>query len=173
MSDISLDIETLGTSVGAVVLSIGAVRFDLKSGTFYDEFYVNIDPLSSILQGMTTDADTIKWWADPERDEARKYLKADQKPLADALEEFGKWCRVAESKNIFAKPPAFDCALTERAYQMVGQPVPWTHRQPLCVRTVIRWTGFDDKSIPFKGVEHYALDDAKHQARIVCAAWAA
>ena len=61
MSRIMVDLETLGTAPGSVILSIGAVRFDVEKGLL-DEFYVNIDVESSQRLGLTIDGDTVMWW---------------------------------------------------------------------------------------------------------------
>lgn len=58
---IMVDLETLGTAPGSVILSIGAVRFDVEEGLL-DEFYVNIDVESSQRLGLTIDGATVMWW---------------------------------------------------------------------------------------------------------------
>ncbi len=170
MSDVSIDIESLGTEPGAVILSIGAVVVDIDAGTVSNTFQRNITVMSSLMAGLTTDSETIKWWSDPARDEARSYLSADQVSLRDALNDLSAWLVYNGMTHIWAKPPKFDIGLLEAAYRACNLPIPWTHRQPLCVRTAIRWSGLDEKSIAFAGVEHVATDDAIHQAKILIAA---
>ena len=167
MTDVSLDIETLGTEEGAIVLSIGAVEFDTQSDKMIDTFYVNIDVISSLNFGLIANKDTVDWWSDQERDKAHDMLLEDQRPLPTALLMFSDWLTRIGPQNIWAKPPKFDCGLLEAAYRATNIPVPWDHRKPLCVRTAIRMSGINEKEIPFSGTEHNALDDAIHQAKIV------
>lgn len=173
MSDVSIDIESLGTEPGAVILSIGAVVVDIAAGTVSNAFSRNITIMSSLMAGLTTDPETIKWWSDPARATARGYLSGDQVSLPFALTALSVWLEKNGMTHIWAKPPKFDIGLLEAAYRACGLPIPWTHRQPLCVRTAIRWSGLDEKSIAFAGVEHVATDDAIHQAKILIAAKAA
>lgn len=170
MSDVSIDIESLGTEPGAVILSIGATVIDIATGVWHSPFYRNIDIMSSLMAGLTTDPETIKWWSDPARDEARSYLSADQVPLRDALDSLSTYLAINGMTHIWAKPPKFGIGLLEAAYRACDLDIPWSHRQPLCVRTALYWSGLDEKSIPFVGVEHNALDDAVHQAKIIHAA---
>ncbi|QIG75236.1 endodeoxyribonuclease protein [Rhizobium phage RHph_Y52] len=179
MRDVSLDIETLGTKPGSIILSIGAVAFDpedynperLWSGAYYR----NISVLSSIMRGMTMDEESVKWWVDPERDAARAAFDSDELSLPDALREFAGWFGAVPGgvRHIYAKPPSFDCVLIEGAFRRANVPVPWGFRQPRCVRTVLDWSGFDAKTVPFNGTKHHALDDAIHQATVVQMAKAA
>lgn len=63
-----LDIETLGTDPGAVILSIAAVEFDLETGKTGKEFYSKIQLEDSIKHGFEINPATLKWWLeqDPE-----------------------------------------------------------------------------------------------------------
>lgn len=63
MSDIMVDLETLGTTADAVILSIGAVKFDLVSGQIDDEgFYASISVESSLNRKRRISEDTLLWW---------------------------------------------------------------------------------------------------------------
>ena len=63
-----LDIETLGTDPGAVILSIAAVEFDLETGKTGKEFYSKIQLEDSIKHGFEINPATLRWWLeqDPE-----------------------------------------------------------------------------------------------------------
>ena len=60
MRHLMLDIETFGTTPGCVVLSIGAVEFDLDG--IKGEFHAHIDVDSSTALGLKVDARTEKRW---------------------------------------------------------------------------------------------------------------
>jgi DNA polymerase III epsilon subunit-like protein len=48
--DVMLDIETLGNRPYSIILSIGAVEFDPRTGNMGNEFYVLIDHVSSRIE---------------------------------------------------------------------------------------------------------------------------
>lgn len=65
--DVMLDIETLSTRNDALVLSIGAVRFDCigKDGPWLadERFFATPDLTEQLLMGRAVDQPTQKWWA--------------------------------------------------------------------------------------------------------------
>ena len=68
----------------------------------------------------------------------------------------------------------FDNVILRSAYVACGLIVPWKHWNDRDVRTIVdlgrTLLGFNPKKeMPFEGVRHCALDDAKHQARYVSA----
>src|SRR4051812_3766510 len=64
MQDIMIDLETLGTLPGSVILSIGAVAFDELSVAPGAGFYKVISTISCESCGLTKDEATEKWWLD-------------------------------------------------------------------------------------------------------------
>lgn len=75
MKHVMVDLETLGTKPGSVILSIGAVTFDLDgSGRDGRTFYQRVNIQSCLDAGMTVDGDTVEWWFHPDRDQARRAL---------------------------------------------------------------------------------------------------
>ncbi len=58
--DIMLDLETLGTTADAVILSIGAVKFNLETGKIDDEgFYRSVSVESNLDLGRRISEDTL------------------------------------------------------------------------------------------------------------------
>jgi hypothetical protein len=61
------------------------------------------------------------------------------------------------------------------AYDRAGQTCPWQFWNDSDVRTMVllgKQLGFDPKrNMPFDGVAHNALADARHQAKYVSAIW--
>lgn len=155
---VMLDIETLGLEPGAVILSIGAVRFDTDG--LGSEFHGNIDLVSCEDAGLTVDADTLQWWLD--QDGEVQHVLTGGEALEDVLEDFGGW--YGDAEEVWANSPSFDCRLLEAAYDAVGLESPWNFWSERDFRTL--------KELPVAaeieqdGNEHDALDDAKHQARV-------
>ena len=63
MKHVMLDTETLGTTADAVIMSIGAVKFDLDSTAISDGgFYASITVESNLSLGRRIQEDTLIWW---------------------------------------------------------------------------------------------------------------
>lgn len=89
MKDIMVDIETLGTKPGCVILSIGAVQFNPFSDELGQEFYNNINADDAERKGFFKDARTVDWWS-KQSPESRAHLLPNQLPIEEALKNFTK-----------------------------------------------------------------------------------
>ena len=163
MSQLMLDIETLGTSKNSVILSIGAVQFSEKG--VEKQFYVQIDPESCTDWGLQIDARTVMWWMD-QNDAARKGLTQSKgKPLDVALDELieaFKW----KDATVWANGIDFDFTILEEAMKATGRTVPWAYWAKMDYRTVKNLVPKDvyatcKETAP---VAHNALADAMAQA---------
>lgn len=161
MRDLMIDIETLGTAPGSVILSIGAVAFDAVTGEFGEEFYAAIDPQSAVAAGLTMDVSTLKWWM-MQSEEARRAAFAGERMIVETLSEFGDYVRRIDATRVWAKPPSFDLVLLEAAFRSAGISIPWHYRTPRDVRTLLDISG--KVAMTGVGVAHNALDDARSQA---------
>lgn len=156
-----VDIESLSLKPNAAILSIGAVKFDMKG--IQDEFYVNIRELDhSVLraQGFDVDRETVKWWAE-QSPEAKAVLQTNVVSLGEALALFSDWLG-EDCPGLWGNGSDFDNSAIKNAYQIIGAPVPWSYKANRCYRT-IKSLYPEIKAERF-GVHHYALDDAKYQA---------
>jgi len=168
MRDLMVDIETLGTKPGSVILSIGAVAFDALTGEIGEEFYASINPASATHAGLTIDAATVQWWME-QSEEARRSAFAGGRQIGGVLAEFSTYIRRASADRVWAKPPSFDLLLIESAFRACGMETPWDYRSPRDCRTLFDLTGTTQPSV---GIAHNALDDAKAQAMGVIEAYA-
>lgn len=156
---VMVDIETLGIEPGSAILSIGAVEF--APGGLGDEFYREISLESCQDAGLHIDAGTLEWWLN--QDDAVTGILTGGDPLEDVLGSF--WCWFPDGAEVWANSPSFDCEMLEAAFDGVGMTEPWEFHDERDVRTL--------RSLPcaaaveMDGDEHDALDDARHQARIV------
>ncbi len=163
-----VDIETLGTKPGSVILSIGAVMFDdlgVLGGPM--PFYRNIDVFSSLMAGLVIDPATVEWWRE-QSDAARGALSSEKHSLGSVLGEFYQWLRPAA--YVWAKGPDFDLVLLDAAYAAAGIGRPWSYRNTRDVRTILAIAGVTQEP---NGTKHHALDDACSQANAVVAAYKA
>lgn len=179
MTDLMLDLETVATGPNAAILSLSAVLFRSSDGLLGREFNRHVDLQSCIDAGLDVDADTLLWWIS-QGEEARQRVIQGQKygscKIASALELFWLWYRETLSDyrvKVWGNGPSFDCAIMANLYKKVpcGRELPWSHWNERCVRTVVDLAGgkLFKNSIPFEGVKHDALDDCKHQIKLVCA----
>ena len=168
--NIMLDLETLGTVADGVILSIGAVKFNLETGVIEnDGFYASVSVDSNIEYGRRVQEDTLIWWL-KQGPEAQGVYHEEKIALPVALEAFSDW--VSEPDwTIWANGPDFDTAMVSHAYKQAGIEAPWEFYASRCVRTYKGLPGANSiaKAIKFEGVKHNALSDAYHQARQVCA----
>jgi DNA polymerase III epsilon subunit-like protein len=159
---VMVDIETLGLERGAAILSIGAVRFG--PGLLGDQYEGHISLSSAQEAGLEIDANTLEWWLDQDEQAREQLTKGID--IREVLRSFSEW--YGDADEVWANSPSFDCELLEHAFEAVGMEAPWEFYDERDYRTV--------KTLPVApdtdhdGVEHDALDDAKHQAYVAAAA---
>ena len=163
MKNIMLDIETLGTEPGCVILSIGAVEFDDDS--LGNSFEVNIDPESCTEAGLKIEPRTVMWWLEQD-DAARKSLSnSNALPLDEALVGLTKafdW----QGAKVWCNGASFDFPILAAAYSAFNADTPWKYYDTMDFRTlknlVSRKVYSECKSE--SEVKHNALADAIAQA---------
>jgi hypothetical protein len=165
--DVMLDLETLGTMPGCVILSIGAVAFD--STAIHATFEALLDPRSCQRAGLTIDADTVMWWLGQEEAARAALIRGSTMSLNAALTEFTSWLNPGERTiRLWSKGPSFDATVLRAAYRAADLVVPWDFRQERCVRTILDLTGVDGGDYREMGEpRHQALSDALAQTRAV------
>lgn len=172
MKHIMIDMETLGTSASAVILSIGAVRFDLTSQAVADEgFYSSISIESNLDNSRRIQEDTLKWWFSQDK-EAQQVFFEPKDALNDALMDFIEWVG-PDDHTMWSNGADFDLPMLAHAYSQLQIAPPWKFWNSRCMRTYKNLPGAKDVQVPFVGVKHNALSDAFHQAQTVQAIHAA
>ncbi|EGP8048859.1 exonuclease [Escherichia coli] len=171
---LSVDLETMGTNPDAPINSIGGKFFDPATGEMRPEFSKAIDLETS---GGIIDRKTIKWWAKRSR-EAQSAIFTDEISLDVALRLFIEFIEKNSGGRfvqVWGNGANFDNVILRRSYERQGIPCPWLYYNDRDVRTIVELgnaIGFDVRmAIPFEGVPHNALDDARHQAKQVSAIW--
>lgn len=159
---IMLDLETLGTTPGSSILSIGAVRFSVEEGVT-DKFYVTINRHSCKLHGLTEDPRTLEWWSQ-QTEEARQAAFKEEQALQCALQSFNDFVSSDSylGTAMWGNGAEFDNALLGKAYEVTGVMQPWRFTGSRCYRTVKNL--FPDVWVDPVGTAHNALDDAEYQA---------
>ncbi|WP_105476891.1 exonuclease [Escherichia coli] len=169
-----IDLETMGKNPDAPIISIGAIFFDPQTGDMGPEFSKTIDLETA---GGVIDRDTIKWWLKQSR-ETQSAIMTDEIPLDDALLQLREFIDENSGEffvRVWGNGANFDNVILRRSYERQGIPCPWRWSNDRDVRTIVELgnaIGFDVRmAIPFEGVPHNALDDARHQAKQVSAIW--
>lgn len=173
-----VDIETLAQSVDAVICSIGVVMVDVPRRCIVDEFYCRVD----LAQRRLRDDDTLAFW-ERQRVESPQawdelFGQRGRLFLPDALATLGNFLRRhfpdVDDVELMGNGCEFDNAILANAYQQWGMTPPWHFRGNQSLRSVVwmgrQLLGIDPKNqLPFEGVRHHALHDARHEAAYLIA----
>lgn len=177
MTHVMIDLETLGTKPGAVLLSIGAVAFDPFTGDMFETYYKSININSSINLGMHVDGDTMAWWMAADRTQsARSAAFAGEELLPVVLGEFTDFLNTVmnpatDGLYLWGHGAAFDPVLLEAAFDHCQLETPWKFYNVRDTRTL-----FDLARVRVERNEaehHHALHDAVAQAKAAHLAYVA
>jgi 3' exoribonuclease, RNase T-like len=164
---VMLDLETWGTAPYSTIIMIGACVFDpyaeQQDKIITDRFEVAIAPVNA---GLRVDAETLMWWMDRERDEARReWWHMPKVSPHVALDGFSDWLTLGHDANelrIWGNGAGFDNVLLRQAYEINSREVPWNFRHDRCFRTLRSLLTLEEGQ--YLGTQHTALADAENQA---------
>lgn len=166
MKHTMLDLETMGSTPGSALVSIGACEFDSQTGEIGRQFYRTIYLDTNEAYGLRCEADTVMWWL-MQSEKSRAALGVDPQNLSRALSDFSAW--FDRESLLWAWGADFDPPVLAAAYKAVGFSMPWKFRNVRCARTLCAFMGVErDKSM---GVPHRAIDDCLMQAKAVSEAY--
>lgn len=160
-TDMMLDLETLDTTPGSAILSIGAIAFD-RAGN---------DGCLPIFHGRckpdfskySTSYATFEFWM-KQAWTARAALFEDVKPLGHVLKGLSHFYSMfAHGATVWCLPGAFDLPIIENAYRVEGVEVPWRYDAGGCLRTVYKLAGITKEDRVKPTVAHDALADCVAQ----------
>jgi len=163
--NLMIDLETLGTKYDCPVISIGACFFDADG--IAKEFYVTLNVEEQIDGGRKVSGSTIKWWME-QSNAAQRVFKEEAVDTKTGLTHFAHFINLSDYENV--KPwgygSTFDISIMEHIFDMYNIEIPWKYKNVRDLRTYLEHT-YDGADIEREGTYHNALDDAKHQARVV------
>jgi hypothetical protein len=155
-----LDLETMAVSPNAVVLTLGAVKFDLYGNGYGDRLYFKIDIDDQDKLGREIDPNTLDWWSKQDSAIMEEAFSSDDRiPLVDAMDQFHKFAWGCDT--FWSHGATFDLVIIENIYRQLGKSLPWNYWQLRDTRTLFD-LGFDP-DMP-RGGKHNALQDAIRQA---------
>jgi hypothetical protein len=135
--DIMVDIETLGTEAGNVILSIGACRFDrtLSAATVIDPYvyHEKISIQKQLDDGFTMNTETLLWWMNQSNAAQADLFTPDkdkQSPIKvlDGFKHYCKhWNTAMERAPILWCNTKMDVVMLEYAMTHYGVDIPWRY----------------------------------------------
>lgn len=157
---IMLDLETLDTRNTSAILSIAAVRFDIKSGKTNSTFRMNVDLQNCLELGMSIKSDTIYWWL-KQPSEVGHRLSADMRPLKEVLTHLSYF--IGQDDYVWGNSARFDLGILENAYDITQISKPWNYFNERDVRTLVSLRPEVKAQHVFDGQKHDPLDDCLNQ----------
>lgn len=171
-ADIMIDLETLGTTADAVIVSIGAVRFDLQAGTFGESIYRVLDVESQHHRHISPA--TLEWWKGQPEEARAVFADPGSVEITTALCAVGAFIEGTPGNvQVWSNGADFDLPMLAHAYRQCGLLLPWKPYAGRCYRTYKNLPGARGIVMHRSGTHHNALDDAIDQARHLCAIHAA
>lgn len=179
ITDLVIDLETLGLRKNAAIATIGAVL--VRDTQVVDHLYLQVNIQTALDAGGTVDASTISWWLQ-QSDAARTELHIGSNPkstpcrthLRQALNELDDWINThanIESVHAWGNGAGFDLSILAEAYAAQHMAPPWRFWNERDLRTLLDLQpGARAVVGEFQGVKHHALHDALHEARLLIAA---
>jgi 3'-5' exoribonuclease Rv2179c-like domain len=169
---VMIDLETWGTLPGSALRSIGAVTFSPYGVPHQEEeFYSNIDRASCEAAGLRVDGNTEAWWT-RQSEHAQKRLLENCRSLTVVVDAFANWWDGVNGTYVWSNGANFDEVLWRVAVNHVDSDgVPWKYWNVRDTRTCWHLARVNPKTIPFQGVQHDAIADARHQAKCVTKAY--
>ncbi|MHB0965329.1 MAG: 3'-5' exonuclease [Bellilinea sp.] len=170
MQHVMIDLETLGTLPGSVILSVGAVLFDPAQPPYTclgETFYRVVNQNSCQEAGLTTSQSTLDWWL-KQPPEARTVLAQSEDPkqsapLAEVLLALAAF--IPANAKVWSNGANFDQPLLDVAYSKFDLSIPWKYYNSRCHRTVVGLHPNEKALHPPTVLAHNALEDAKWQAK--------
>lgn len=172
MTDVMIDLETLGVNQSAAIVSIGAVKFNVLTGEIGDAYYRCISLDDALLYG-DINAVTLKWWMTQTQEAQSQAFNGNSK-IEETLSEFREWSTDSQTpcpKKFWGNGPTFDISKLEYHYDLLDMAYPWEYNKVRDVRTIVELASEIGMQRPtFKpedGEAHVAVEDAIFQAKYV------
>lgn len=158
-----IDIETLDTSPTAVVLSVGACKFNPYNSQDPWDSQLWLPELSEQLTlERTVSDDTLSWWAQQDSEILERALTDTNRLSLDSFFKLLNKYLVGMDK-IWCQGPQFDMVILENLYDMLEHHHNWAYWQVSDSRTLFNMMPRD----PRKDIQqdlHDAQQDAYYQA---------
>lgn len=178
MSNIMVDIETLGTTPGCVISSLAAIRFNLidpneeEYENNGDVFHESISIQKTLGVDLEINPNTVLWWLNQSK-EAQEYFVKVQKialPLSQVLTRFSLWLakfhKMSPVVSLWGNSNRFDLGILEATYLRSNLPIPWDSRKERDLRTLVMLSPNDYHPSDYRDTIHDPIEDCKYQIKV-------
>lgn len=176
-TDLSIDLETLGTEPGAVITQIGLCAFHSrpvlherdKSDLEVVGQRLDIDPQSCMDAGMHVSWSTISWWLTQEAEAREGMARQTGTDFRNALNWVDQFVKITMAHRFkpWGNGATFDISLLNEMYRIDNRKVPWEFRDVRDMRTLVAVTPDDKIMWGVAKVAHDAMFDAVAQAETI------
>lgn len=163
---IAIDLETLGNTANAPVLSIGLVAFNDGGIVSRHEWFPDVQ--EQLNAGAVPDASTILWWLQQDPEARLSQVNSARDPVMHVLGEVGAVFARYDVDEVWGNGPSFDCTILAELFRRHGAAIPWDFWKERCMRTVLSLNPTLDRVYPL--IPHCALSDAEAQALTIIGA---
>jgi hypothetical protein len=159
-----IDLETLSTRPDAVILTVGAIKFNpYTQDDPYDPLYFKVDVDAQTALGRHVQPDTIDWWGtQPQEIQDEALGEGDRKDLDYTVKAINKWAVGVDT--FWCQGPLFDFAILQSLYAQLNIPTPWDYWRIRDSRTLF---SLYKETETAKADAHNALADCDYQAKKV------
>lgn len=181
---VMVDLETLGTTSSAPIISIGALFFNPRTGAYdsSNAFKQAVNPQTCINAGADPAVDAFTFWMSQPKEAQDHYNSLKKRPIKEVMNDFRKWLRwnpITESKveqhdhKLWLWSAAtFDGVILNNTYKYLGSEVPWQRRNLVDLRTyriMALALGIEDITVdmPDSHIIHDPVEDCIRQVRQV------
>lgn len=171
-----VDVECLSLQEDAVLLSIGAVRFDPRGEDSWmtieypSRMFYTALPLEVQFEGFGghVDANTLQWWMQQSKEAQHVFEESaamHKHSISEALN--GLIDFMGQCDGLWASPAHFDYPKLLRLFRKCGLTIPidfWQVHCAMSLKNLVDPEGKTHVETPLGFVGHNALEDAKKQA---------
>lgn len=170
--NIMVDLETASIKENAAILSWAMVAFTTDgSECNIEPFYKTVNLTSCFMAGMDIDRSTQDWWQQQSPESRAAILQANGENIFSVSYDAHCWLSaLAESYDLYmwCRGIDFDLPKIEWCFRkFLEQNAPYKYSHKMDVRTVLKFMQVDQTQFPFEGTKHYAVDDCRHDIKMV------
>lgn len=161
INNVSIDIETFGTSPDCIIHEIAITLFDTQ---VRETLSWTIDWKN---QNRKFEPNTIHWWMTKSRVMRERVTNDENRvSLVDALADIEGY--ITKEDFVWANSPRFDCGILENAFKQIGKNVPWDFRKERDFRTLLAISPIDKEKFGIENLApHTAAGDSLYQAELI------
>lgn len=174
--NVTIDLETLGTTTNSTILTVGIVKFNPANLVLpFDGIHISLDIKEQKAQGRYISPETIAWWKrqDPKAQEAA--FSGERIPVKEALKMIQDYFKVMDSTNpksdqiliseVWGQGYGFDMTMLGDLFDKNDMEKPWKFYQERDSRTLFSLLSEDPRPAAGKDTLHNALSDAYYQSQ--------